>query len=180
MTVINLHPFIRPNLDVLFVALNPPDQSNTNGHYFSGSGSRFFHLLCLSGLITKEVPKLTADEIVFGSTAVNFKGAEFGVIDLVDDLVETNSGRVRISLHHVNSLLNRIRNLKPRFVCIIHSKVRNALNKHAQFTGPLEYGICGRLLRDSSSSFILNYFPNGNSISDEPKLEIFRELLARL
>ena len=50
MTEINLRPFLRPQLDVLFVALNPPTQSNQRGHYFSGRGSRFFRLLCLSGL----------------------------------------------------------------------------------------------------------------------------------
>ena len=34
-----LQPFVRLNLDVLFLALNPPQQSNDNGHYFSGSSS---------------------------------------------------------------------------------------------------------------------------------------------
>ena len=59
------------------------------------SGFRFFHLLYLSGLITAELPKATADEIVFGSTTVNHKQCAFGVVDLVDDFVQTNSGKVR-------------------------------------------------------------------------------------
>ena len=71
MTEINLRPFLRPQLDVLFVALNPPAQSNHNGHYFSGRGSRFFHLLYLSGLITQDLPKETADTIVFGAVSRN-------------------------------------------------------------------------------------------------------------
>jgi len=41
MNTVLLQPFLRPGLDVLFLALNPPVQSNTNGHYFSGDQSRF-------------------------------------------------------------------------------------------------------------------------------------------
>lgn len=116
MTVVNLRPFLRPDLDVLFVALNPPKQSNSNGHYFSGTGSRFFELLHKSGLLTKAVLKSNADEIVFGSTAVNYAGREFGVVDLVNYVVQTNSGQVRPTRKHVDTLLKHIRELKPRFV----------------------------------------------------------------
>lgn len=41
--------FLRDNLDILFIALNPPMQSNNNGHYFSGKQSSFFNQLYLSG-----------------------------------------------------------------------------------------------------------------------------------
>ena len=40
-----LRPYCRDGLAVLFVALNPPIQSHTNGPWFSGKSSRFFHLL---------------------------------------------------------------------------------------------------------------------------------------
>src|SRR5271165_5076860 len=176
MAEINLRPFLRPKLDVLFVALNPPTQSNANGHYFSGSGSRFFHVLYLSGLITKDLPKATADEAVFGSTTVNHKECAFGVVDLVGDVVETNSGKVRSTRHQVDKLFACIRELNPRFVCLIHSKVRNALNKSPELTRRIDYGICGPLLRGSETVFVLNYFPNGNNVSDEKKLNIFRAL----
>jgi len=158
------------------VALNPPTQSNDNGHYFSGGGSRFFHLLYLSGLITKDLPKATADETVFGSTSVNHKGCAFGVVDLVDDLVQTNSGKVRPTRQHVYRLFAHIRELNPRFACVIHSKVRDALNKNLESADQLDYGICGPLLRGSKSVLVLNYFPNGNNVPDEKKLRIFRAL----
>lgn len=172
----NLKPFLRPKLDILFVGLNPPEESNENGHYFSGSNSRFFQLLYLSGLITEPVRKATADEIVFSSTAINYRGNEYGVVDLVDHLVETNSGKVRTTRENVEHLIQRIRQLEPRFVCLIHSKVRDALNRHPDFVCRLKYGVCGSVLRNSNSVFVLNYFPNGNNIPDEPKLEIFRAL----
>lgn len=149
MADVNLRPFLRPKLDVLFVALNPPEQSNANGHYFSESSSRFFHLLARSGLTTKEVPWSTADEVVFGSTAVNYMESEFGVVDLVGDLVQTSSARVIANPQHVRLFLQHIRELEPRFVCVI---------------------------RGCNSQFVLNYFPDGNAIPDEPKLEIFRAL----
>lgn len=176
MAVVNLHPFLRPHLDVLFVALNPPEQSNSNGHYFSGTGSRFFQLLHQSGLITKAVPKENADEIVFGSTVVNHAGKEFGVVDLITGVVRTDSRKVRPTKQHVDALLKHIRDLDPRFVCIIHSKVRDALVKHADLVGSLTYGICGVVLPASAALVVMNYFPNGNAIPDEPKLRIFREL----
>jgi len=173
---VNLRPFIRPGLDVLFLALSPPEQSNTNGHYFSGGSSRFYTLLYASRLITKPVLKSLGDEIVFGGTAVNHKNSEFGVIDLVDDLVQTNSRKVRPTRDHVDRALTRVRQFQPRFVCVIHYKVRDSLNRHAGFTTMLDFGMCGPILADCKVEFVLNYFPNGNSISDAPKLAIFRAL----
>jgi G:T/U-mismatch repair DNA glycosylase len=180
MTEINLRPFLRPQLDVLIVALNPPTQSNDNGHYFSGRGSRFFHLLYLSGLITEDIPNPTADSIVFGLTRANYKGCAFGVVDLVENIVQTNSGQVRPTRHHVDLLFSQIREFNPRFVCVIHSKVRNAINKSPEFAGHLDYGVCGSLLQGSESVFVLNYFPNGNNIADKKKHEIFRALRDKL
>ncbi len=65
--------YLREGLDVLFVALNPPQQSNNNGHYFSGRNSRFFQQLFKSGLITENLDKLIADESVFGGKNITIK-----------------------------------------------------------------------------------------------------------
>jgi hypothetical protein len=171
---------MRPGLDILFVALNPPTQSNTNGHYFSGSSSRFFKLLYASGLITENLDRSMGDDLVFGGTRFNYLQSQFGVVDLIEELVETNSGKVAPRREHVARLLDRIQENRPRFVCVIHSKVKIALNKHGGFLRPLEYGNRGKLLPNCPSEFVLNYFPNGNSIPDKPKLEIFEELRIRL
>lgn len=176
MKVVNLCPFLRPHLDVLFVSLNPSEQSNSNGHYFSGRQSRFFDLLYKSGLLTEMVPKATADEIVFGSTDVNYGSKAFGVVDLVRDVVQTNSGKVPTTAQHVDALSKDILKYDPRFVCVIHYKPRRALNKYAGLVNELTYGICGALLPGSSASFVMNYFPNGNKFPDEKKLQIFRQL----
>ena len=180
MTESRLKPFLRYPLDVLFVALNPPQQSNSNGHYFSGKGSRFFKLLAESELITREIPRTRADEIVFGTTEVNYAGSSYGVVDLVNDLVETSSARVRVTPSHIKSLISRIVEVRPRFACVIHSKVRDGLRQYGALHRPLDYGWCGPVLSECSTEFVLNYFPNGNSIPDETKLHIFRLLRDRL
>lgn len=138
MTVVNLRPFLRPFLDILFVGLNAPDQSNSNGHYFSGKQSRFFALLHDSGLLTQAVPKASADEIVFGSTSVNYGSKAFGVVELARDTVQTNSSKVRVTRAHGDALLRDILEFDPRFVCVIHSRVGNGLNAHAKIISPTD------------------------------------------
>jgi G:T/U-mismatch repair DNA glycosylase len=177
---VRLKPFLRPGLDVLFVGLNPPEQSNTRGHYFSGRQSRFFKLLGLSGLTTREVDKSVGDDVVFGDTEFNYNGASFGVVDLVDDVVQTDSSDVRVERHHVDRLLERIDEYEPRFVCVILAKVANKLNSSHRLTGPLRPGISGQLLEGCPSEWVFNYFPNGNNVSDDVKLRVFREIRERL
>ncbi len=182
MPEVKLKQFIRKNLDVLFVGLNPPYQSNKNEHYFSGKQSRFFQLLFLSGLISTNIDKSQADEKVFGDNLYNYKKSNFGVTDLIQHIVETNSSKVKPTGEDVLSLCKMIIEYSPKYVCIIHSKVKDAFEKfHNEYIiGNLYYGKCGKILKDCSSVFFFNYFPNGNNIPDEPKLKIFNELKSLL
>jgi hypothetical protein len=131
-------------------------------------------------LISRSVEKEVADEIVFGSNAVNHNRSSFGVIDLVHDVVETNSGKVSPTKEHVVALLEKIRIHQPRFVCVVHSKVRRSLQRHGKLEADLTYGYCGPVLKGCGSCFFVNYFPNGNNVSDTEKLRIFRALKERL
>jgi len=178
MAEARLNPYLHPDLDVLFIALNPPDQSNSNGHWFSGRQSRFFELLVRSGLITQRIDRACADVTVFGTNKINCNGASFGVVDLVS-VVETNSGRVKVKKENVAKLVSQIRSRSPRFACVIHSKVMRSLNRHGGFDRPLKYGRWS-VLEHCNTEFIVNYFPNGNSIGDETKIRIFRQLRDRL
>lgn len=163
--------FLRPNLDLLFVALNPPNQSNSNGHFFSGKQSLFYKQLYQSGLIITVVDKSVADDLVFGSNRINYKGMQFGVVDLIPQLVETNSRKVKFTKDDVHQLIDKIRENEPRIVCIIHSKVKNEIEK--LLNKKLDYGYCGRVIDDCDTEFYCNYFPNGNSISSQKKLSIY-------
>ena len=178
MNDVKLKPFVRSNLDVLFVGYNPPRQSNSNGHYFSGKQSRFFKLLFFSGLITANIDKLFADEVVFSSSTINYKNANFGVTDLIPIVVETNSSKVKANQQNVIDLFSTIKEYKPKIACLIHSKVKDAIERYYKnnIQNNIRYGNCGNLLKGSSTIFFFNYFPNGNNIKDEPKLKIFEEI----
>lgn len=170
--------YLKEDLDLLFIALNPPKQSNNNGHYFSGKSSTFFKQLAESGLITGHIDKLIADEIVFGDTRNNYRNKRFGVIDLIPTLEETNSNKVKVSSEDVRLLLWRLRKFKPKNVCIIHSEVMRQFTKETGIK--LIYGYNGKLLEGLDIDFFCNYFPNGNPITTETKLEIYRDLKSRL
>jgi hypothetical protein len=67
----SLVPFVRKNLDILFVGLNPAEGSSRNGHYFSVNQA-FWNQLYEAGLITKFADKLNADNLIFGSNKYNY------------------------------------------------------------------------------------------------------------
>lgn len=166
--------FLRYNLGILFIALNPPMQSNNIAHYFSGKQSSFFNQLYLSGLITEDLDKTIADDLVFGGTKYNYKNKHFGVIDLIPRLEETNSSKVKAKKEDVELMIERIKKYKPRNICIIHSVVMKELKK---VTGiELTYGYNGKALKDSNTEFYCNYFPNGNPVTKESKIKIYEKL----
>jgi G:T/U-mismatch repair DNA glycosylase len=179
MAEARLKPYLRTDLDVLFIGLNPPEQSNSNGHYFSGKQSRFFELLAASGLITRRIPRACADETVFGTTEINYKGASFGVVDLVSGLVETKSEKVSVTREVIDHLVSQVRYVSPRFACVIHAKVWKGLNRHGGLVRPLSYGLCGLSLKNCATQFVVNYFPSA-MVSDDTKISIFRLLRDRL
>ena len=73
----NLIPFVRNNLDILFVGLNPAVGSSRNRRYFSANQA-IWNQLYDSGLITSRVDKSIADELVFGQKDINFQGWSYG------------------------------------------------------------------------------------------------------
>ena len=166
--------FLRENLDILFIALNPSSQSNNNGHYFSGKQSLFFKQMYLSGLVTKDIDRKIADELVFGANDYNYKNKNYGVIDLIPKLEETSSSKVKVKLQDVELMLDRIKKYKPKNVCIIHSVIMKHFKK---VTGvELKIGYNGKVLEDSDTEFYCNYFPNGNNKTTQSKLDIYKLL----
>ena len=170
--------FLRENLDILFIALNPSVQSNNNGHYFSGKQSLFFKQMYQSGLITERVDKLTADDLVFGGNDYNYKGKNYGVIDLLPKIEETDSNKVKASIGDVELMIARIRKYKPKNVCIIHSVVMKLFKRATGIE--LKIGYNGKVLEGLDTEFYCNYFPNGNNKTTEEKLIIYRFLKSNL
>ena len=144
MTKVNLSEILHPKIDILFVALNPPVNSNNNGHYFSNNLS-FWNLLLNSELIVKPVKnKLTGDDEVFRQNAINYKNAIYGITDLVHDVVETNSNKVKVERARIERILKIIDTHTITKVCLMHSSVGKAFQEAGLIKRNPEYGFVGK------------------------------------
>lgn len=123
---VNLVDYIHPKMDILFLALNAPENSNNNAHWFTNNLS-FWNLLFKAGLITEEITnKLEGDEKVFGDSKINFNNWIYGVTDLDKQTVETNSTMVRTTSEQVNRIKKILETNDVNKLCIMHSKVASA------------------------------------------------------
>lgn len=166
--------YLREGLDVLFIAYNPPVQSNNNGHYFSGKQSLFFNQLYLSGLIKENLDKKIADELVFGDNKYNYKNKKFGVIDLIPKIVETNSSKLKATKQDAELMIMRIKTYRPKNVCIIHGEAMKHFKKETGIG--LKIGYNGKVMKDLDTEFYCNYFPNGNNKTKSEKVKIYEIL----
>lgn len=128
---VNLIEYIHPKMDLFFVALNAPEQSNNNAHWFSNNLS-FWNLLFRSGIIVSPIQnKLKGDEIVFGDTSINYNSLSIGVTDLNRRDVETNSNNVTVLSSDVKRILQILESNHVKKVCLMHSAVGRAFRNYA-------------------------------------------------
>lgn len=172
-----LTPFLREGLDILFVGLNPATGSSRNGHYFSVN-SAFWNQLFDSGLILRPVSRARADEIVFGSNAINCRGWQYGITDLVTAWSESDSSAVAPLRAECERLVREIAELSPRAVVVLHGKVRRSLARFLSKPDPKD-GHAGRWL-STSSVFYFVPFPHGNAVCSEVKVGLYRQVREHL
>lgn len=129
-------------MDILFVALNAPVNSNNNGHWFTNNLS-FWNLLYRAGIITKPITDmLDGDEKVFGDTTINYINWTIGVTDLIGNVVETNSSKVVPSPADVKRIFEILHHNQVKRLCLIHSKVGEAFKNYFGITfNPNRYGL---------------------------------------
>ena len=172
-----LKPFLRENLDILFVGLNPAIFSNMKGHYFSVRQS-FWKQLHQGGLINQEVNKDCADNLIFGDNQLNFNQWNYGITDLITHIAESNSNKVKPTIADCKTLKDTILQYKPLTIVILHSTVLKDFV--SGFIGALRFpsnsGKMGRLLKGCDSVFYSIAFPHGNGISDDDKIKRYQEL----
>lgn len=172
-----LKPFLRENLDILFVGLNPARISNMKGHYFSVKQS-FWKQLYQGGLISEDVNKDYADDLIFGGNQFNFNQWNYGITDLVTHIAESNSTKVEPALDDCKALKDAILQYKPLAVVILHSKVLKEFI--SSYIGARRYpsnsGKMGRLLKGCDSIFYNIAFPHRNGIPDVDKIKRYQEL----
>ena len=169
---VNLIEYVHPKMDLMFVALNAPEVSNANAHWFSYNLS-FWNLLFRAGVITQTIsdPK-QGDVTVFGSNIINYGNWIIGVTDLNRDVVATKSTHVKTDSNQVKRILSIIENNATKRICLMHSMVAEEFERHGIIVrnnkqGVNEFGIVGKY----KSTVIYEVpFPSGNSI---PKKEIY-------
>lgn len=146
---VKLIEYIYPKMDILFVALNAPEVSNRNAHWFSRN-LNFWNLLYQAGLITEEITNpLEGDERVFGSQSINYNQMIYGVTDLVRDIVQTNSSSIITNNVHVARILSLIDKNPTKKLCLMHSKVgeqfqKSGIIKRNNLSGKNNYGLVGK------------------------------------
>lgn len=176
----NLTPYLRKDLEILFIGLNPAKGSSDNGHYFSVNQS-FWNQLFDSGLITKSVNKLIADEIIFRTSKFNFSNWNYGITDLITEIAESNSQKVKPTTFHCEQLAENIRRYEPKTVVLLHSKVSKHFLKFLNRPIPKSNaGNIGNILSNSKATFFNIAFPHGNSISSSEKVSRYKELKGHL
>ena len=159
-------------MDLLFVALNAPEVSNANAHWFSYNLS-FWNLLYRASVITQSLsdPK-EGDVTVFGGNEINYKNWTIGVTDLNREVVATKSTKVTTDSTQVKRILSIIESNAVKRICLMHSMVAEEFEKNGIIVrnnklGANEFGIVGNY----KSTVIFEVpFHSGNSI---PNKEIY-------
>lgn len=145
--MVNLQEYIYNEMDILFLALNAPETSNANAHWFSRNLS-FWNVLLKSGLITQQInDPLIGDEIVFGSSRINYNQWIYGVTDLNNELVETNSQHVSIDTKHLDRILKILERNHVKKLCLMHSKVGECIRNSGKLSDVQNnrYGYIGKI-----------------------------------
>jgi hypothetical protein len=172
----NLVPFLRKDLEILFIGLNPAEGSSRNRHYFSVNQA-FWNQLHNSKLISQYVDKSTADDIVFGSNKINFSNWNYGITDLVIDIAESKSGLIKPTEKDCKLLKDTLIIFKPKTVVLLHGKVLKEFLKYLGYDIPVSNtGQMGPLIKSINTVFFNIAFPHGNAIPSDEKVKRYVEL----
>lgn len=171
-----LIPFIRHHLSILFVGLNPAKGSSNNRHYFSVNQA-FWNQLFEAGLIIERVDKLVADEIVFGTNRINFRGWFYGITDLITEIAESDSRKIIPSEEDCRRLEMEIQKFQPEVAILLHGKVtRNFLPYLKEPSVPANYGLIGQVIDNCPTMFFSIAFPHGNNIPSIDKVRKYQAI----
>ena len=176
----NLIPFVRDNLDILFIGLNPALGSSRNKHYFSVNQS-FWNQLYFSGLVSEYVDKSNADELIFGSNTLNLNNYNYGVVDLVTLVAESDSSKIKPTKDDCKYIINLIVKFNPLISIILHGKVLKYLFNYLNLTVPnVNSGYLGKIIPNSNILFYSIAFPHGNTFTSDEKIKRYIEVKNKL
>ena len=176
----NLKPFLRKNIDILFVGLNPAKGSSENRHYFSVNQA-FWNQLYDSGLIITQVDKMNADDLVFGDNKYNFNNSNYGITDLITEFAESDSTKIKPTLSDVKRIIEIVLNYQPKIVVILHGKVLSFLFRYLRKPQPSSnQGYLGKIIDNLDTDFYAIAFPHGNNIPSKEKILNYVQLKEKL
>ena len=168
--------FVRKNLDILFVGLNPAKGSSHNRHYFSVNQS-FWNQLFEAGLIIVPVDKSNADEKIFGRTDFNFQDWAYGITDLVPKYAESDSKKIKPKHSDCENLAVLIHDISPRVVILLHSKVVKYFFDYVNYPlPPTNSGRIGNIIPGCTTMFFYIAFPHGNAIPSKTKVDNYKQV----
>lgn len=171
-----LIPFVRTNLHILFVGLNPAVGSSRNKHYFSVNQA-FWNQLYGAGLITSRVDKSNADALIFGDNTRNYDAWKYGITDLIPAIAKSDSGKVVATQENCKALANLIREHTPKTVVLLHSKVcKHFLKFLGHPVSASNSGSLGKLIPNCPTQFFDIAFPHGNSVTSESKVQNYKRV----
>jgi len=175
-----LVPFLRPQLDILFIGLNPAKGSSDNGHYFSVNQA-FWNQLLEAGLILKPIDKMVADNFIFGNNKYNFNEWNYGITDLVTTIAESDSSKIKPTYQDSANTISVIKKYKPLTAILLHGKVLSNICSYLDISTPkANTGKMGYLVKDCNTLFYNIAFPHGNSILSSDKVDRYKELKKEL
>ncbi len=101
---------LRPGLDLVFVGINPGEESARRGHYYAHSGNRFWRALSTSGLAPRDV--------TFEDDSWLSEACGIGFTDVVKRVV-TDSSKVTGAevIKAIPRFRERIAAASPRIIC---------------------------------------------------------------
>lgn len=139
-----LHPITNEDkkTDILFIPLNPSEESSAQGHYFAAN-EIFWFSLKKSGLIKTNLTRVGfknrkgkddflikiegryADTVIFKESSKNYNNFIFSINDLAPDVVCSKGEKVIITNKHILDMYELIKKLNPNIAVVMHRKVRD-------------------------------------------------------
>ena len=130
-----------------------------------------------SGLITEKIDKMKADKLVFGSNKLNFSRWNYGITDLITEIAESDSSKIKPSDYDSERLKCVIVKYNPKVVILMHGKVIKSFLSYLDISIPKSNsGKMGYLIDGCSSVFYNIAFPHGNTISSKSKIVKYNEV----
>lgn len=165
-SVTALPDFLRPDLDLVFIGINPGTRSAAAGHHYAGPANQFWPLLHESGLVSE--PLTWHDDA---------RVLEWG-IGLTNMVARSSPGLADLSLDELRagarSLRRKLLRYRPALACFNGKRIYEVFAGH-----PCEMGLQQEPLGATRIYVMPSTSPRGATYQRAEKLRFFREL-ARL